>query len=119
MPLGQGLILTREASFSKLQEKKQVQIVASKLGNLPLGFNNSINNLLSLTSLEVKHLIGCGDKQRFVPPLVFCPWQGVCGVSLSTRTEAAELMGAAIVVPLCCHDPSLAIQLQPASLHDT
>lgn len=83
----------------------------SKLGNLPLGLSSYIKNLLSLTSLEGKHLIGCGDKQWFVPPLVFCPWLGVSRVSLLSSTEAAELMEALIVLPLCCRDPSAAMQL--------
>lgn len=93
--------------------------MASKRGNLPLGFSYYIKNLLSLTSLEGKHLIGSGDKQRFVPPLVFCPWLDVSRASLSSSMEAAELMEAVIVVPLCCRDPSVALQLQPVSLHDT
>lgn len=47
------------------------------------------------------------------------PLAGVSGVSLSGSTEAAELMGAVIVIPLYCPDPSVAMQLQPVSLHDT
>lgn len=71
------------------------------------------------TSLEGKHLIDCGDKQTFVPLLVFCPWFSASRVSLASSTEAAERMGAVIVVPLCCCDPSVAIELQLVSLHDT
>ena len=76
--------------------------MASKPGKLPLGLSFYIKNLLSLTSLEGKHLIGCGDKQRFVPPSEFCPWLGVSRVSLSSRREAAERMGldsATLVLP--------------------
>lgn len=34
------------------------------MGKLPLGLSFYIKNSLSLTSLEGKHLIGCGDKQH-------------------------------------------------------
>ncbi len=33
--------------------------------------------------------------------------------------QAAEQIEAVIVVPLFCHDPSAAMQLQPVSPHDT
>lgn len=77
-----------------------------------------IKNLL--TSLEGKHRIDCGDKQTFVPLLVFCPWFSVSRVESVQRYGGCRTDGGfVIVVPLCCCDPSVAIELQLVSLHDT
>lgn len=88
-----------------------MQILTSKIGNLPLGLSSYIKNLLILTSLAGVHLIGCGDKQRFVPPLEFRPWLGVKKVSSPSNAQAAALMEAVIVLTLCCRDPSVTVQL--------
>lgn len=60
------------------------------MGKLPLGLSFYIKNSLSLTSLEGKHLIGCGDKQQLGPPLMFCPWLGASKVSFFISLESAE-----------------------------
>lgn len=88
--------------------------MAAEPGQLPLGLRNYIKNLLNPTSCDGKHLIGCGDNKA-----LFCPWLSVSRVTLSSNTEAAERLGAVIVVHLCCRDPSATRQLQPVSLHDT
>lgn len=75
---GTGPYLDMGNILSKLQVKTSVQIVASKLDNLTPGLRYYIKNLLSLTSLEGKNLIGCEYKQRFVLPVVcafgWCEW---------------------------------------------
>lgn len=82
--------------------------MAFKLGSLPLGLGSYIKNPLHLTSPEGGHLMGCGDKQWFVLPLVFCPWLLLSTVPLPSSVDAAELMWAVIALPLRCCDQSAA-----------